>query len=284
MKILLGAMLSIFLLTTNSYALFPGRIAVSADGNNHDCDDIFSTAVTIAIIAKTGNAKKLVYYGYADHHWDSSGGCNGGNREYEMKLSSEETAKKYGGFDLTKFYNAKSQRDLAIQKLKDQINLSSSSNPLWIICAGPMDIVGRALAKSAFSRRKYVTLISHSTWNERHSDNPEPDEKPKHSGWTWYEIKKMSYPPKFVDLPDQNKSLLSSHSTYYAWRDSKDEKLRWLWNRNVVAGKPWPDMSDAGMVYWLIVENRGSDKTMTPTEIKQLLSPYVINPVFFMLN
>ena len=271
MKILLGAILSIFLLITNSYALVPGRIAVSSDGNKHDCDDILATAVTIAIIAKTGNAKKLVYYGYADHHWNTSTGCNGGNREYEMKLSSVETARKFGGFDLTKFYNAKTQRDLAINKLIYQINISSSSNPLWIICAGPMDIVGKALARSTASRRKYVTLISHSTWNEIHSDNPDKYENPKHLGWTWNELKKMPYPPKFVDLPDQNQSLQISHSYYYFWRDSSNSKLRWLWNRNVAAGKSWPDMSDAGMAYWLIVENRGADKTMTPYEVKQLL-------------
>ena len=272
MKILLTTILSVFfLLITNSYALVPGRIAVSSDGNKHDCDDILATAVTIAIIAKTGNAKKLVYYGYADHHWATSTGCKGKNREYEMKLSSRETARKYGGFDLTKFYNAKSQKYKAIKKLSEQINKSTSKNPLWIICAGPMDIVGRALARSSASRRKYVTLISHSTWNEKHSDKPDKNEKPKHSGWTWNDIKRMPSPPKFVDLPDQNKSLQTKHSTYYVWRDSKDPKLRWLWNRNKVAGKSWPDMSDAGMAYWLIVEKRGADRTMTPAEIKRLL-------------
>lgn len=267
---IVSMMLVLMPITSMAYTI-PGRVAISSDGNKHDCDDIFASAVSIALLAKTGNAGKLVWYGYADHHWATSSGCKGGNREYEMRQSTVETARKYGGFDLTKFYNAKSNRDVAVQRLTDEINKSSSTNRLYIVAAGPMDIVGRALARSASTRRQYVTLISHSTWNEVHSDRPDSNEYPKHSGWTWNEMKNMSSPPRFVDLPDQNGNLNTSHSTYYSWRDSSDSKLRWLWNRNMVAGKSWPDCSDAGMVFWMVGENMGSDRIVTPSELKSIV-------------
>ena len=35
-----------------------GRIAISSDGNDHDCDDITATAMSLALLAKTGNASR----------------------------------------------------------------------------------------------------------------------------------------------------------------------------------------------------------------------------------
>ena len=166
-------------------AIVPGRIAISSDGNRHDCDDIFATAVSVAILAETGNASRLKYYGYADHVWSTSTGCADGNRETAMQRSAVETAKKYGGFDLSKFVNAKANQSSAIQKLTDEINKSTSTDPLWIIAAGPMHVVGTALSRAASSRRQYVTIISHSSWNNYHSDRPYSE--PGHTGWTWYD-------------------------------------------------------------------------------------------------
>ncbi|HEY6131175.1 MAG TPA: hypothetical protein VIV27_04115, partial [Halioglobus sp.] len=198
-------------------AQIPGRVAISSDGNKHDCDDIFASAVTIAILARTGNAGRLRYYGYADHHWATSGGCNGGDREYEMYLSTQETARMYGGFDLTRFVNARAERHRAVTMLRNEINKSTARDPLWIIAAGPMDVVGRALSSAESNRRRNVTVISHSKWNDQHADTPE--KKEGHKGWTWKDISKMNSPPKLMHLPDQNKSLKTRHSAYYLWRD-----------------------------------------------------------------
>ena len=63
-----------------------------------------------------------------------------------MRISSEETAKKWGGFNLGAFINAKAQTASAVSALTNQINASSASNPLWIIGAGPMEVIGRAAA------------------------------------------------------------------------------------------------------------------------------------------
>ena len=243
----------------------PGRIAVSSDGNRHDCDDLFATAVTVAIIAKSGNASRLRYYGHSDHVWGTSGGCNGGNREEEMHRSSYDTAEMWGGFDLDVFINAKQNTNEAVSRLTALINASSASDPLWIIAAGPMEVVGRAIAASEGSKRQYVTLISHSSWNDEHADKPASTES--HSGWTWNEIGQLSPGVVRKHLPDQNGGLNTSYSTYHVWRDSSDAKMRWLWARGQVTGIDWPDCSDAGMAYWL-VNGRGSDDRLSPSELK----------------
>ena len=72
-------------------------------------------------------------------------------------------------------------------------------------------------------------------------------------------------------ISDQNGALNTSFSTYYPWRDSSDSKLRWLWARGQVTGISWPDCSDAGMVYWLVM-GRGSDDKLTPSELLALFS------------
>ena len=247
-------------------ATIAGRVAISSDGNKHDCDDLFATAVSVAILAKSGNAAKLRYYGHSDHIWATSSGCRGGNRETEMERSSHDTAEMWGGFDLGVFINAKQETDEAVRRLTKLINDSSSSDPLWIIAAGPMDVVGRAIAASDGSKRQYVTLISHSQWNNNHADKNSPGESPSHSGWTFDEIGRMNPHVNMRQISDQNGDLMSSYSTYFPWRDSKDAKMRWLWDRGQVTGISWPDCSDAGMVFWL-VHGRGSDDTMTAKEL-----------------
>ena len=253
--------------STASAAIVPGRIAISSDGNKHDCDDLFATAVTVAIFAKSGNASKLRYYGHSDHIWATSNGCRGGNREDEMERSSHDTAEMWGGFDLDVFINAKENTAEAVRRLTALIDASSASDPLWIIAAGPTEIVGRAIAASEGNKRQYVTLISHSQWNNQHADKNSPDESPSHSGWTFDEIGRMSPHVNMKQISDQNGDLMASYSAYHVWRDSNDRKMRWLWDRGQVTGIGWPDCSDAGMAFWL-VNGRGNDDTMTANELK----------------
>jgi hypothetical protein len=255
-------------------ALIPGRVAISADGNQHDCDDIGASALALAILAKTGNASRLVYKGYADHVWSSGSGtwCRAStSRETLMRDSSVETAKKYGGFNLNAFVNAKANTNAAVDRLTAEINASTSSNPLWIIAAGPLEVIGRAMAKAASSRRQYVTVISHSSWNEGHADKPSGSESPRHSGWTLSEMKNRSPGFKVVDLPDQNAKLRTSASTWSGFKYSDDPKLKWIHSRLMFRNKDFDgiDCSDAGMTYWLATGR--SDKYASYDKIRSLI-------------
>lgn len=246
----------------------PGRIAISADGNEHDCDDITATAMSIALLAKSGNASKLVYLGHSDHIWSTGtdGACNGGNREEAMRVSSEETARMWGGFNAGVFINARANTSAAVSALAHQINLSSASDPLWIIGAGPMEVIGRALAASDPSRRQYVTVVSHSEWNDYHA------EEPGHGTWNFYELGSV-LGAKLKHIIDQNHTT-QLHESYYAWlRDSSDSRLNWLWQRHIASGlSPTFDPSDAGMIYWLITGGiNGGDETVTPEKFRAVL-------------
>jgi len=247
---------------------FWGRIAISADGNEHNCDDITATAMTIALLATTGNAHRLVYYGYSDHlrstGRDST--CNGGNREEEMRIFAVETATCWGGFNTGVFYNAKQHTTAAVNALAAQINQSSASQPLWIIAAGSMEVVGRALAASDASRRPFVTVVSHSTWNDFHAEEPD------HGQWNFDELESILGAHTY-HLIDQNDGLKASPTDYLWLRDAADPKLRWLWDRHIVSGLAHFDPSDAGMVYWLLHGGpHGGDQHATPHKLKTILT------------
>lgn len=249
-------------------ATIPGRVAISSDGNFADCNDIFSSAITIALLAKTGNASKLVYYGYTNHYWKASADRKVGPREEATRRSTVETAQKYGGFDMTVFVNSRVERNASIDKLTDAIDDSTSTNPLWIIAVGPEDIVARALAQAAPSRRPYVTVVSHDIWN---ADGGDPRLHAVYRNRaSWSEVGGIRALPKREYIADQYDALWTSRSTYSSWRDSSDPRLRWLWSRNMEAGTSWPDCTDAGMAYWL-AHGRTTDEKLTPSELKMVL-------------
>ena len=260
-----------------------GRVAISSDGNDHDCDDITATAVTIALLAGTGNASKLVYYGHSDHVWSTGlygRQCAGGNRETEMEISSLETARLWGGFNESVFINAKAHTATAVSRLTAQINASTASDPLWIVGAGPMQVIGMALAASDPGRRQYVTVLSHSEWNNFHSKSPSTHENEhSHPGfsplWNFLDLGAV-LGARLVQIVDQNAGLKKPESEYYWLRDSGDPRLRRLWDRHVVSdtnnNHQGFDCSDAGMIYWLITSgNNGGDQHASPAKLRAIL-------------
>lgn len=258
-----GASLDLFV-----NAIATSRIAVSSDGNDHDCDDLTATAMTIALLAKTGNAGKLVYYGHSDHIWSTGmdGACNGGDREEEMRISAADTANLWGGFNLSNFYNAKAQTTAAVSALAAQINQSSATNYLWIIGAGPMEVIGQALNASDPAKRQYVTVISHSTWNDEHA------EQPGHGTWNFNELGSV-LGANLLHIIDQNAGLRTHESSYSWLQQSGDPKLHWLWQRHLASGlSPDFDPSDAGMIYFLLTGGtNGGDQNATPDKLRIML-------------
>jgi hypothetical protein len=222
----------------------------------------------LALIAKSGNASKLVYYGYADHIWSTGldGACNGGNREEEMRISSEETARLWGGFHPGIFINAKARTQEAVTALAEQINASSVEDPLLIFAAGPMEVIGLALSISNPSKRQFVTVVSHSDWNNEHA------EVPGHGIWNFAELHTV-LGANVRQITDQNAGLNTDESNYIWLQQSSDPKLNWLWQRHLKSGKaPAFDPSDAGMIYWLITGgHNGGDHNATPAKLRAVL-------------
>ena len=190
-------LIGIFITFHTLYAQTPlwqgkGRIAISSDGNEHDDDDWAATPLSLAMIAAKGLQDKLVLYTYSDHIWGSNQERPNkhGISAYEHMRLSALGSKKWFGFHNSRFICAVDNAEIAYNAMRDVINASSAEDPLIIVVAGPMQVVGEALQRSNKEKRQYVTLLSHSQWNNRHSDNPERKKGwDMHSGWTWDEMK-----------------------------------------------------------------------------------------------
>lgn len=252
-----------------------GRIAVSSDGNHHDHDDWAATPLTLALLSAKGLQDKLVLYTYSDHVW-GNGGHRGRGYE-EMQISALEGKKQFG-FETTQFLAAVDDPEKAYNAMAATINASSEEDPLFILAAGPMQVVGEGIQRSDSKKRQFVTVISHSVWNNRHSDKPVKHED-EHEGWTFEEMKAAFAGEEggsvtFIKILDQNGGKdypgLNTDRTAFDWiktspfRDRppyKEGAWDWLYARLETCtrkhGKGF-DPSDAGMVVFLLT---GVEKT-----------------------
>ncbi len=237
------------------------RIAISSDGNWHDRDDICASAITVALLAKTGNQGRLVHYDYADHFWQTDSA-----REEMMRVSTIDTAAQWGGFDLSVFCNSTQALDAAVMHLATEINKSTAADPLVILGLGPMQVIGRAVAQSDSTHRGYVTLVSHSSWNDTHATKYGAAEGLSGTLYSYSKIGAMGL--KLLHIVDQNAGLNRPYSEFYWLRDSADPKLRWLWDRGRAAAKTTFDCSDAGVAYCELT----GDPNATASKLQELLT------------
>ena len=284
-NIFFGLLVSIFLLNSSLYAQKPlwqgkGRIAISSDGNEHDNDDWAATPLSLALLAASGLQDNLAIYTYSDHIWGSNQDhptSKSGLNSYEQMRESALGGQKWFGFDKTKFICAVDNAEIAYTALRNVINESTAENPLIIIAAGPMQVVGEALSRADKSKRQYVTLISHSGWNNNHSDHPAKKYWDVHTGWTFKEIinafsNDAGGNLKCVQILGQNGGKdyngLNAPIKKFEW--IKTSKARenpayktgawdWLYSRmeTCIKGKNF-DASDAGMVLYILT---GIEKT-----------------------
>jgi hypothetical protein len=230
---------------------FPGgRIAFSSDGNQHDKDDWGATAMSLAMLHYAGLGDKLVHYDHSNHM-----GNNNARWEQKMIESAKGGATRFG-LDTTIVFNAQTEAEKAIANFKKQAEMSSKSNPLWFICAGPMEMPYRALSAVKKSKLKYVYCISHSTWNEKHND--------AENYHTWEDMKRDFPQVTFYNIIDQNSSdgVDDFNTPDYKWfwlKNSTNPNWQWLF---AMDDKKGYDVSDAGMTWWLITggPNGGDEK------------------------
>ncbi|MEM0964613.1 MAG: hypothetical protein AAGJ81_00495 [Verrucomicrobiota bacterium] len=241
------------------------RIAITADGNpDADADDVGATAFTLAVLAKAGLQNNLVHYSF-NNFLEYKVISSGGNR---MWLSAMGGQTRWG-FDANRFHDAGNDPDGAVAHLTAQIDASTADDPLYLIAAGPMEIIYRALEAADPSARNFVVIISHHDYNEYF--------KPRLWQRNWNAVKTLVPGIGYLRIQDQNGSngngLKGSADSDFHWlRDHADANLNWVYDR-VVAGKP--DVSDAGMLTWLIGIN-GSDEKVTIPEMQTWFGSAVI--------
>ncbi|MEM9896012.1 MAG: hypothetical protein AAF789_06555 [Bacteroidota bacterium] len=243
-----------------------GRILISSDGNYHDKDDWAASAAALMILAKANLQSQVTSYIYSDHIWQSS---EEGLRQ--MTESVVEGGEKFG-FTNTQFIEAAADPEKAYNHVRNAINASTKKDPLFIIAAGPMQVIGEGINRANPEALNHVTVISHSTWNDEHAVTPHRNEsKPwtydthLHEGWTWSELeRKFGDKVNFNHIIDQNdyKSATKGFATtragnpgqeWESWhwmRDHQDSNVQWVYQRAVITEKP--DWSDAGMTFYLV--------------------------------
>lgn len=213
--------LGVFVFALNCFANAPwqgyGRIAISSDGNDHDDDDWAATPMSLALLSAKGLQDKLVLYTYSDHIWGNHKTMN----SYEQMQESALKGAEYFGFDKSRFICAVDNPQNAYNAMRDEINKSSSDNPLFIIGAGPMQVIGEAIKLSDTSKLKYVSLISHSDWNNNHGK--------KHKGWTLSMIEEnfKQYGLNIIKISDQNGGRYKQKVDYEGMFADKD-RFEWL--------------------------------------------------------
>ncbi|WP_159023933.1 hypothetical protein [Formosa sp. L2A11] len=247
-----------------------GRIVVSSDGNEHDHDDWAATPFTLALLAAHNLQDKLTVYTFSDHIWGSNHNKSDGKEQ--MRISALEGKEIYN-FKNSNFIEAVEDSTKAIKAIIKEINKSTKKNPLTIIAAGPMHVVGSAIEKANGSKLKFVRIISHSNWNDNHADKPYDWEH--HSGWTWKEIQdKFESKGLIVDrIANQNGgddyNGMKAPKALFDWiktspiRNHSEEiqkQLDWLYSRQLICVKKGDfDPSDAGMIIYLLTGKQKTD-------------------------
>ena len=287
------------------------RIAAVFDGNYHDTDDISAANAALAMIAATDNKSKLVFFGHSCHVWDTEAHetpyapvgnspthtYNGQTQEQRMNETVSESVSAYGYnyssngifdvFDEAREPGRTFDDNDAVHRLRDEINASSSNSLLWITVGGPIEIIYQAIIQANSSKRQHIRLVSHSDWNENHA-------KDGHNGHTWAQLKALlPIGTPVHEILDQNRPtfLNDGFSTtetgaqkWNPWnwmQNHSDSRISLIYERMQASQRPErepngkTDMSDAGMVYY-ILEN---DENGNPSKFRAMIEGGFSTPV-----
>ncbi|TMP89213.1 MAG: hypothetical protein E6L08_15195 [Verrucomicrobia bacterium] len=241
------------------------RFALCNDGNFHDRDDICALPMELALLSAAGQAGSVVHVEYSNHFWES----DSAQAAAMQQSATVNTANTWGGFNTSVFFDAHSGNNVnlaAVNHLTNAINQSSASSPLTIMAGGPMQTIGMALAASRASARPYVTIISHSTWNDVHSGNFGPSEGLTGTTYNWSQLGTMG--ANLIHIKDQNATINGTYAEYSWLNGSGNARLQWLWDRGQAAGKSNFDCSDAGMTYYALT----GDVNASPAKVRTFLT------------
>jgi hypothetical protein len=252
---------------------FQGRIALSHDGNFNDEDDWGAFPVAVAILDALGVKDRLVHIEY-----NNIVQANDERFEKEMTASVQGAAERYG-IPSSVLHNCRTDLDGAIDSIRDAVNASSRENPLYYVLAGPMDVPYRGILAADPARRQYVYCISHSSWNDGYGSRRIEGRSKRDVialGVQWIQVKPgtalaYSGTPGTPSTPAQ-------WALFHWMRDSRDERLRWLFTR--LEAERRCDVSDATMTYFLLTGDERCDpqKLAALLDRKQKPDPVVIRP------
>lgn len=241
------------------------RIAISADGNNQpdlkytgkyntaDPDDWGATPATLIILAKKQLQEKLVHFSYNNFMPSPT---HTTVKNY-MKEAADQAIERLT-FNGDVFFDVGTHKEEAILSLKSELMKSTDSDPLYFIHMGPSEFFYQAIKAvvdegSNLESLSHVHIISHSGYNDNHLRR-ETDHTMEET------IALSGNRLKYNKIKDQNNCdvgylLWCSANKSFPWRgirDHEDPHIQWLWERMQDHKHGKFDISDAGMVYYLL--------------------------------
>ena len=196
----------------------PGRIAIVADGNSPDPDDLGGTTISLALLRAAGLEERLVHYSHSCDLVVLKRISEAAERERHamMQTACDGTARRWGGFSTLTFFDAKWQTDETIKDLIRAINASTDEDPLWIVEAGEPDIIGLALEATPEEKHAFVKVVTHHPANDNAGDF-----------FTWQDI--LDFGVEEVRIPDQNTHLKVDIDKWDWAMNHPDHRIQWVW-------------------------------------------------------
>lgn len=238
----LAVLLLSSLFVSQSYAVDPPpggvyRIGYSADGNQHDADDWHASPLTLAMLASAGLKDRLVHFDYNNHL-----GIHEVNDNGLIHATNVGGAVQRYGYDPSIIFDDQIDLSGAIANMASAINASSEEDRFYLVCAGPMEVCYRGIAAADDDKEPFVTVVSHSNWNNNHSDTDEMTH-------TWASIG-ADFNVNAVKISDQNETAFKSSPDQWEWLKQEPDG-EWLFDA-VATQKKAGDASDTGSVYYVI--------------------------------
>ena len=237
-----------------------GRFALCHDGNYHDEDDIGAITMTEALVWKAGVQSSLVHITFSNHL-----GASDFTQATAMNASATRAISRYV-IPASIIFEYTTQQAASNAHLAAAIDASSSSDKLTILMAGPFEQMVQAFELANPANHRWVTVVSHTTWNEVHEHIPA--HRTKSEFFNMYNAGgpfSGSVPPAFVQVSSGNNTAFNTQPlASWAWLNTGTVHTQYVYSRTSLAdvvvpftapGQPIGDMSDATMLFWYLTGN-----------------------------
>ncbi|WP_282039873.1 T9SS type A sorting domain-containing protein [Saccharicrinis aurantiacus] len=240
-----------------------------------DEDDWSATPAALAMLANAGLEGNLVHYSY-NNFIGSPAHTTARNI---MKEGVEGALLRWTDFDASVFYDVSADNTAAINHLAEQIKISTASDPLYFVSMGPSEFLYRALEKVKAdgneSSISHLYILSHSNYNDNHIRRVDHrrvehilNDFPVTEGVNFKRIKDQNQSSNLNN--GWSSSKVNGSKTWYPYnflRDHFDPDCNFLWDMlNVDASLSKPDISDAGMIWFLLYNDQDGNPSKLKTQ------------------
>lgn len=222
-----------------------GRLAISHDGNYHDQDDVGAVAMMEALLWRAGEQTALVHLDYNNHR-----GASTVSWEDAMRTSAVRFTGQYG-LDRSVVFDVAEGVRRAVDHLAQAISASSATDRLTLLQAGPWQTTALAFLRADPTKHQYVTIVSHSDWNDDHEHFA--NHRNRLDFFALYNGPLSAFmPPAYMRIDDQNDYAFKSSLSSWSWMQGAGPQLSFVFSRTAASGNAQGDMSDAGMLFYLL--------------------------------